>query len=125
MRSLMTALVPVRHLRGKPGGRYAALRLAQGNTGMAKSKKKTGKKKLAKKVARNKTAPAKAKAKAVKKSKAPAKRKAPAKKAKSVKKAKAVKKTAKRKKTKRVRPPTFEQLVPAGEPLFVAPLDQV
>jgi hypothetical protein len=44
------------------------------------------------------------------------------KKAKSVKKAK---KTAKRKKTTRVRPPTFEQLVPAGEPLFVAPLDKV
>jgi hypothetical protein len=89
---------------------------------MAKSKKKTGKKKVAKKAA-----PAKAR-RAVKKSKAPAKRKAPVKKAKTIKKAKSVKKAktvAKRKKTKRVRPPTFEQLMPAGEPLFVAPLDQV
>ena len=56
------------------------------------------------------------------KAKKPAAKKAKARKA--IKKAKPARQAVKRK-AKRVRPPTFEQLVPSGEPLFVTPLEKL
>jgi hypothetical protein len=104
-------------LHRKPSERYcgaAGWRIVMAKK-KAKKAKKTKSKKAAKPVKKTKTKKAPAKTKKPIKSKTaknPAKRAAP-------------KPVKKRKKTTRIKPPTFEQLVPAGEPLFVAPLDQV